>query len=321
MKKKISIVIPTFNEEENVLPMSEAIVSIMKKELPKYAYELIFIDNCSTDNTQQKLREICADNKNVKAIFNARNFGQNNSPIHGLCQSTGDCTIGMACDFQDPVDMIPKYVKEWENGYKIVVGIKKSSTENKIMYGLRSCYYKLLHKLSEVEIIEHFTGAGLYDKTFIEVLKNLNDSTPFLRGIVAELGYKIKTIPYEQPKRRAGKTHNNFFSLYDIAMLSITSYTKTGLRFATFLGMLCAVCSFFMGLLYFFLKIFNWNNFQAGIAPLMIGVFLIGSVQLLFIGILGEYVMNINQRVMHRPLVIEEERINFDTIREEETNE
>ena len=233
--KKISILIPCYNEEDNVVPMSEAIVNLFTTELTAYDYELLFIDNDSHDNTRVLLREICAKNPKIKAIFNAKNFGQFNSPYYGILQTTGDCTISMVCDFQDPIELIPQYIREWENGYKIVIGIKTSSKENPIMYHLRSMYYKFIKKFSDVEQIEHFTGSGLYDKEFVEVLRNLKDPTPFLRGIVAELGYRRKEIPYEQPKRRAGKTHNNFYSLYDAAMLSITSYTKIGLRLCTFL--------------------------------------------------------------------------------------
>ena len=221
--------------------------------------------------------------------------------------------ISMVADFQDPVELIPKYVHEWENGYRIVIGIKTSSKENPLMYWLRSCYYKLIRKLSDVEQIEHFTGSGLYDRKFIEVLRNLDDPTPFLRGIVAELGFKRKEIPYEQPKRRAGKTHNNFYRLYDAAMLSFTSYTKAGLRLATFFGGFCSAISFVVGIAYLIMKLLYWNRFAAGMAPLLIGVCFLGSVQIFFIGLVGEYIMSINTRVMHRPLVIEEERINFDS--------
>ena len=311
--KKISVLIPCYNEEENVVPISEAVIGIITKELPQYDYELVFIDNDSTDKTRELLRMLCAKNPKIKAIFNARNFGQFNSPYYGILQVTGDCVISMVADFQDPVELIPKYVHEWENGYKIVIGIKTSSKENPIMYWLRSCYYKLIRKLSDVEQIEHFTGSGLYDRQFIEVLRNLNDPTPFLRGIVAELGFKRKEIPYEQPKRRAGKTHNNFYKLYDAAMLSFTSYTKAGLRLATFFGAFCGGMSFIVAVIYLIMKLLYWDRFMAGMAPLLIGMCFLGSVQIFFIGLLGEYIMSINTRVMHRPLVIEEERINFDS--------
>lgn len=310
--KKVSILIPCYNEEDNVVPMSEAIRDMFEKVLTQYDYELLFIDNASTDNTRALLREICAKNKHVKAIFNAKNFGQFNSPYHGILQTTGDCTISMVCDFQDPIELIPQYLEEWEKGYKIVIGIKSKSKENPIMYFLRSIYYKMIKKFSDVEQIEHFTGSGLYDKDFVQVLRDLKDPTPFLRGIVAELGFKRKEIEYTQPKRRAGKTHNNFYTLYDAAMLSFTSYTKIGLRLATFLGMGIGGISFIVALVYLIMKLVFWDRFDAGMAPVLIGMFFLGAVQLLFLGLIGEYVLSINQRVMNRPLVVEEERINFD---------
>ena len=309
--KKISVLIPCYNEAENVGPISRAVTEILEKELPQYDYELVFIDNDSTDGTRDIIRGLCADNPRIKAILNARNFGQFNSPYYGMLQVTGDCVIEMVADFQDPVEMIPKYIHEWEKGYKIVIGIKTSSKENRLMYWLRSCYYKTIKKLSDVEQIEHFTGSGLYDREFIEVLRNLDDPTPFLRGIVAELGYRRKEIPYEQPRRRAGKTHNTFYRLYDAAMLSVTSYTKAGLRLATIFGSICAVVSMLIAMVYLVMKLIWWDRFPAGMAPMLIGMLFLGSVQLFFIGFLGEYIMSINQRVMKRPLVIEEERINF----------
>ena len=310
--KKLSILIPCYNEEENVVPISQAVIETLERDLPQYDYELLFIDNDSTDNTRPLLRELCSKNPKIKAIFNAKNFGQFNSPYHGMLQVTGDCVIQMVADFQDPVELIPTYVREWENGYKIVIGVKTSSKENPIMYGLRSCYYKVIKKFSEVEQIEHFTGSGLYDRAFIEVLRDLDDPTPFLRGIVAELGFKRKEIPYEQPQRRAGVTKNNFYRLYDAAMLSFTSYTKVGLRMATFFGLLTGGASFLVAVAYLIMKLLYWDRFAAGMAPLLIGMCFLGSIQLFFIGFLGEYIMSINTRVMHRPLVIEEERINFD---------
>lgn len=310
-KKLISILIPCYNEEENVVPMSEAIRDLFEQQLPQYDYELLFIDNDSSDNTRPLLREICSNNSHVKAIFNAKNFGQFNSPYYGILQTSGDCTISMVCDFQDPIELIPKYLDEWENGYKIVIGIKTSSKENRVMYHLRSFYYKMIKKFSDVEQIEHFTGSGLYDRDFIEVLRDLKDPTPFLRGIVAELGFKRKEIPYEQPQRRAGKTHNNFLSLYDAAMLSITSYTKVGLRLCTFGGVGVGIVSFIIAMVYLVMKLIWWDKFDAGTAPIIIGIFFLGAIQLFFIGFIGEYIMSINKRVMNRPLVIEEERINF----------
>lgn len=309
--KKISVLIPCYNEEDNVEAISQAVLQTLQKDLPEYDYELVFIDNDSRDQTRPILRRMCSENPKVKAIFNARNFGQFNSPYHGILQVTGDCVIEMVADFQDPVELIPRYVHEWEKGYKIVIGIKTSSRENRLMYWMRSCYYKLIKKLSDVEQIEHFTGSGLYDREFIEVLRKLDDPTPFLRGIVAELGYKRKEIPYEQPKRRAGKTKNNIYKLFDAAMLSITSYTKAGLRLATIFGSICSLISILIALIYLVMKLLYWDRFPAGMAPVLIGMLFLGSVQIFFIGLVGEYILSINARVMKRPLVIEEERINF----------
>ncbi len=309
--KKISILVPTYNEEENVEPLSEAIIAELDA-LPQYDYEIVFIDNDSKDTTRPKLLGLCKKNPKIKAIFNAKNFGQFNSPFYGLLQTTGDCTISMCADFQDPVEMIPKLINEWEKGYKIVTAIKTTSKENRMMRFLRTCYYKAIKKMSNVEQIEHFTGFGLYDKSFINVLRELDDPMPFLRGIVAELGFRRKEIPYEQAKRRAGKTHNNFLTLYDAAMLSFTSYTKIGMRIATIIGFLTSFVSVFIGLVYFVLKLVNWDDFNAGSAPILIGVFILGGIQMFFTGLLGEYVLNINSRILKRPLVVEETRLNFE---------
>ena len=303
--------IPCYNEEEHVVQISEAVIKTLTKDLPEYDYELVFIDNDSQDRTRSLIRQLCNENPKIKAIFNARNFGQFNSPYYGMLQITGDCVIEMVADFQDPVELIPQYVHEWEKGYKIVIGIKTSSKENRLMYWLRGCYYKMMKKLSDVEQIEQFTGSGLYDRDFIEVLRNLDDPTPFLRGIVAELGFKIKQIPYEQPKRRAGETKNHFYQLYDAAMLSITSYTKAGLRLATIFGSICSLISMVVAVVYLVMKLMYWDRFPAGMAPVLIGMCFLGSVQIFFIGLMGEYILSINARVMKRPLVIEEERLNF----------
>lgn len=319
--KKISVLIPCYNEEENVIPLSEAIIEQFETKLPQYDYEIVFIDNDSRDTTRAKLTALCANNKKIKAIFNAKNFGQFNSPYYGICQTTGDCTISMCCDFQDPVELIPRLVHEWEQGYKIVCPIKTTSKENPVMRFLRSCYYKAIRKMSDIEQIEHFTGSGLYDRSFVDVLRELKDPTPFLRGIVAELGFKRKDIPYEQQKRRAGKTSNNFYRLFDAAMLSFTSYTKVGMRIATITGFIIACISFLIALVYLVLKLVNWDNFAMGNAPILIGVFVLGGIQLFFIGLLGEYIMSVNTRVMNRPLVIEECRLNFDEPTEKEQNE
>ncbi len=312
--KKISVMIPCYNEVDNVIPISEAVIRVLTEELPQYDYELLFIDNASSDGTRDKLEELCAGNSRIKAIFNVTNFGQFNSPFYGMCQTTGDCTITMCCDFQDPPQVIVQFVREWEKGHKIVSGVKTSSKENAIIYAMRTAYYKLIKNMSSVQMIEHFTGFGLYDKTFVAILKELDDPIPFLRGIVAEYGagFGLTTVEYEQPKRRAGKTHNNFYTLYDAAMLSITSYTKVGLRICTFAGIVCAGISFVIGLIYLSMKLSDWYGFSPGIAPVTIGVFLLGGLQLFFIGIMGEYILNINTRVIHRPVVVEEKRINFD---------
>lgn len=312
MKKLISILVPTYNEEENVVPLSEAIIQEVTTSLPQYDYEIVFIDNDSNDNTRPLLRELCKNNPKIRAVFNAKNFGQFNSPYYGLLQTNGACTILMCADFQDPIDMIPKFVHEWEQGYKIVIGIKSKSKENKLMYFLRSCYYKLIKKMSSVEQIEHFTGFGLYDSEFIDVLRELDDPTPFLRGIVAELGYKRKDIEYQQEQRRAGKTHNNWYTLYDAAMLSFTSYTKVGMRIATIMGFVLSGLSIVVALVYLIMKLVFWDRFVAGMTPILLGIFVFGSIQLFFIGLLGEYIMNINSRVTRRPLVIEQERLNFE---------
>ena len=321
MKKKISVVIPTYNEEGNVKPLARAIVNVMENELPEYDYEILFIDNHSKDNTRLFLRQLCGDNKKIKAIFNARNFGQIRSPVYGLKQAQGDCVIRMCADFQDPVEMIPKFVREWEKGWKIVIGIKKSSKEKKMMYWIRTLYYKLIRTITDIDHIEHFTGFGLYDKAFVDVVRQLHDPMPYLRGIIAELGFDYKAIPYEQQRRKAGKSKNNFYSLYDYAMIGITSYSKVVLRMATFVGFIVGGISFVAGIVYFILKLLYWDRFSAGVAPLLIGVFFLGSMQLFFIGFLGEYVLSINTRVLDRPLVVEELRLNFEELEEENESE
>ena len=311
--KKISIVLPTYNEEDNVIPIAESVMNIFDTKLKNYDYEIIFTDNDSTDKTREKLEHLCKNNKKIKAVFNAKNFGQLRSPYNAMINATsGEAVILIASDFQDPPEMIIKFIEEWEKGYKIVIGIKNKSKENPIMYFMRTIYYKLIKHISEVEHIEHFTGFGLYDKNFINVLRDLKDPLPYLRGIVAEFGYRIKKLNYVQQKRKLGKSSNNFYSLYDYAMIGITSYSKIVLRLATIFGFIASGLSFLSGLGYLIYKIIYWNCFAVGIAPLVIGVFFIGSVQLFFIGLLGEYILSINTRVIKRPLVVEEKRINFD---------
>jgi len=309
--KKISIMVPCYNEEENVVPLSETLIDMFKNDLPNYEYDILFIDNASTDTTRVKLRALCENNPKIRAIFNAKNFGQFNSPYYGILQTEGDCTIPVCADFQDPIELIPELVKKWEEGFNIVCAIKSHSKENKIMYFLRSVYYKMIKKMSSSEQIEHFTGFGLYDKSFVQILRDLDDPIPFIRGIIGELGYKRTEIEYVQPQRRAGKTHNNFYTLYDAAMLSFTSYTKIGLRLATFIGAIFAGISIIVGIIYLIFKLIYWDRFAAGMAPLILIVSFMSSLQIFFIGLMGEYILSMNKRLMNRPLVIEEERLNF----------
>ena len=311
--KKISIMIPCYNEEENIVQIGEACEQVLKEQLSEYDYEICYVDNASSDRTRELIEEVCSKNKKFKAIFNVTNFGQFNSPFHGMCALDGDCVIPLCADFQDPVELIPVFVHEWEKGHKIVSGVKSSSKENGFVYFLRSIYYKLIKGMSAVKMIEHFTGFGLYDQSFIKLLRELNDPLPFVRGIVAEYGegFNLKIVEYEQPERRAGKTHNNFYSLYDAAMLSFTSYTKVGLRLMTWLGFLIGLVDFVVALVYLILKLANWYGFNAGMAPMVMGVFGLGAVQLIFMGLMGEYILNINSRVINRPVVVEERRINF----------
>lgn len=312
--KKISVMIPCFNEEENIVDIGNAVEKVIKDHLSNYDYEICYVDNASTDRTRELIISQCENNKKFKAIFNVTNFGQFNSPFHGICSLYGDCIIPICADFQDPVEMIPVFVHEWENGHKIVSGVKSSSKENGFVYFLRTLYYKLIKGMSSVKMIEHFTGFGLYDQSFIKLLRELNDPLPFMRGIVAEYGdgFNLKIVEYEQPKRRAGKTHNNFYTLYDAAMLSITSYTKVGLRLMTWLGFIIGLLDLIVAFVYLILKLCNWDNFNAGYAPMIIGMFFLGAVQLAFMGFMGEYILNINTRVINRPVVVEERRINFD---------
>ena len=310
-KKTISIVVPCYNEEGNVQNMADSIRALFNNELKNYSYEIIFIDNDSKDNTKNIIRRICESDKDVKAIFNAKNFGQFNSPYYGILQSNGDATVLIACDFQDPVEVIPDFIKAWEEGYKIAIGIRKKSTDNFIMGFFKKIYYDLSKKFSNVDQIKMFTGFGLYDKTFVDILKKLDDPTPFFRGIVAELGFKRKEIYFDQGKRTAGKTSNNFYSLYDAAMLSFTSYTKIGLRLATFIGFIAMIVSFIIAVIYLIMKLIWWDRFEAGVIPMLLGMLFIGAIEIFFIGVIGEYILAINQRTMKRPLVIEEERINF----------
>lgn len=313
--KKVVINIPCYNEKNNIEELCYCIQSIFEEKIKQYDYQIQILDNASTDGTQQMVRELCGNNKKIRAILNARNFGAGNSIYNGLSQNDGDCAILLAADFQEPPEMIVKFLEEWEKGAKIVCGIKSSSKENRLMYALRSMYYKLIQGSSSIEQIEHFTGFGLYDRCFTDFLRELKDPYPSLRGLVAEFGYDIVKIEYVQKKRKSGRSSNNFLRLYDIAMKNFTTYTKVGLRIASLGGMLCSFISMILAVVYLILKLIYWDRFQAGMAPILIGMFLFCSIQTFFIGLLGEYIISMNIRVMNRPLVVERERLNF-----EETN-
>ena len=311
MKKTICINIPCRNEKDNIELLCQEISSVFKSKLSEYDYRIQFIDNDSDDGTRNIIRGLCEKDSRICAIFNAKNFGPR-SGFYGFLQTTGDCTINMAADFQEPVELIPEMVKEWENGAVIVCAVKKNSKENKFMFAVRSFYYKVLQSFSDYQIIEHFSGFGLYDKKFVDFLRQLNDPCPYIRGLVAEFGYGIKVIHYVQPKRKRGKSKNNFYTLFDAAMRSFTTYTKVGPRIATLGGFLFSGITFMIAAVYLILKLVYWDRFSGGIAPMIIGVFLIGSIQLFFIGFLGEYVLSINERIKNRPLVIEKERLNME---------
>jgi len=311
--KTIRILIPTFNEEENVEKLAGDIIDFFEKELPNYDYFIHFIDNKSTDKTRTIIRQMAKNNIKIKATFNAKNFGQFNSPFYGLLQNKqvgySDCTIIMCADFQDPVYMIKKFIEKWEEGYQVVAGVKTKSKENKIMRLLRGVYYKLVRYLSEVQLIEQFTGFALYDNSFIEVLNSVDDPTPFIRGLVAELCGNLATIEYTQEKRRAGKTHNNFKTLYDAGMLSLTTYTKRIPRLATIFGGLFSGVSLVSLIVITILTLVNgW-----GINGILFNfIALVSFVNMFFIGMLGEYIVNMNVRILRRPLVVEQERLNFE---------
>lgn len=310
MNKKISIVTPCYNEELNVEVLYEKVKTEMGK-LPNYDYEHIFIDNHSSDNTIQKLKSLAIDDKNLKIIINARNFGHIKSPYYAMLQADGDAVISLVSDLQDPPELIPDFIKKWEEGNKIVVGVKEKSEENILMFSVRKLFYKIIDRISDSRQIQNFTGFGLYDRKFMDVLKNIQEPYPYFRGLVSELGFSICIVPYLQPKRSKGITKNNFFTLYDIAMLGFVSHSKVPLRLSSFIGFFVSFISVLIAAAYFIYKLLFWDNFQLGIAPLVIGFFFFGGVQLFFLGIIGEYISAIFTQVKNRPLVIEEERINF----------
>ena len=307
----ISIVTPCYNEEENIREIYEQVKQVFD-DIKDYTYEHIFIDNTSKDKTVAILREIAKNDKRVKVIINTRNFGHMRSPYHAMLQTKGDAVIPIVADLQEPPCLIKEFIKKWEEGYKVVMGIKKKSEESHIVFGLRNLYYRVLRWLSDVELVEQYTGFGLYDSMVVEIFRILNDPYPYLRGLIADIGFESAKIEYVQPIRKGGVTKNNFYTLFDMAMLGIVSYSKVPLRLATMLGFVLAVINLLVAIFYFVYKIIFWESFSLGLAPLVVGLFFFASVQLLFIGIIGEYVGFVYTQVLKRPLVIEKERINFE---------
>lgn len=307
--KLLSIVTPCYNEEKNVENLYNQVRNVFEK-LPEYSYEHIFIDNSSVDKTVEILRGIALLDKNVKVIVNIRNFGHIRSPFYGMLNAHGDAVILVVADLQDPPEMIREFVNKWENGYKIVIGIKTNSKENRMMFLIRKLFYNIITKISSADLIKNFTGFGLYDKKFIEVLRNLDEPYPYFRGLIAELGFERAEIPYTQPRREKGKSKNSFYDLYDMAMLGFVNHSKLPLRLASFIGFGVSILSILVALIYLVYKLLDWSDFQLGIAPLVIGIFFFSGVQLFFLGIIGEYIGAIYTQVKNRPLVIEKERIN-----------
>jgi dolichol-phosphate mannosyltransferase len=309
-KKLLSIVTPTFNEIDNIESLLDKIREAIAP-LEQYEFEIIVIDNCSSDGTQEKIRELAAKDSRIKAIFNVRNFGHIRSPYYGILQSNGLGTIYLASDFQDPPDLIPKFIEEWEKGWKLVMAVKPVSKSSPLMHFFRKNYYRFLDNISDIEILKDATGFGMYDKKVIEHLKEINDPYPFLRGIICELGYPIKTIPFIQPRRLGGITKNNFYTLFDIAMLGLVSHSKVPIRIASLLGFLLGCVSILIALYFLVMKLILWDSFPLGSAPAIIGLFFMFGIQLFFVGILGEYIGSIHTHVRNRPIVVERERINF----------
>lgn len=306
----ISIVTPCFNEEGNVADLYNQVKQVMGG-IEDLTYDHIFIDNASTDNTVAELRKIAAADPTVKVIVNTRNFGQIRSPIHALLQAEGEAVITMCADLQDPPVLLTRFIEKWREGYKVVMGVKSQSKESPLFYFLRTLYYKILGALSEVELIEHYTGFGLYDREVIEMFRKLDDPYPYFRGLIADMGYQRAIIPYIQPARMRGITKNNFYTLYDMAMLGLTNHSKIPLRIATMLGFFSSALSLLVAMGYLVYKLLFWSSFQLGLAPLVVGLFFFSSVQMFFLGIVGEYVGAIYTQVLKRPLVVERERINF----------
>lgn len=308
-KQLISVVTPCFNEEENIREVHRQVQDLFAGL--EYDYEHIFIDNASTDKTAAILRKIAQRDKKIKVILNSRNFGHIRSPYYGLLQAQGDAAVLLVADLQDPVILLQDFLTEWKKGFKIVVGVKNQSEESAMFFFIRKMYYTLSNRLSEIRLIKNFTGFGLYDRQIINILKEIDDPYPYFRGLICDIGFEIRQIPYVQPIRKRGFSKNNFYTLYDMAMLGITNHSKIPLRLATFAGFFFAGISFLTGLGYFVAKILFWNSFELGLAPLVVGVFFFNSVFLIFVGIIGEYVGAIHTQVIKRPLVVEKERINF----------
>ena len=308
--KLISVVTPCYNEEGNVEEVYQQVKSVFDS-LSGYNYEHILIDNASSDSTVAILKEIAIKDNSVKIIINTRNFGHIRSPYYAMMQANGEAVINLVADLQDPPEIIADFIKKWEEGYKLVSGIKTKSEESFVFFGIRKFYYYLINKLSDTELVKNFTGFGLYDREVINELKKINDTYPYLRGLVSELGYDLAKIEYKQPLRKKGLTKNNFYTLYDMAMLGITNHSKIPLRFATFIGFVTSILSLLVGTFYLIYKLVYFEKFDVGIAPLVVGLFFFGAVQLFFIGIIGEYIGSTHTQVLKRPLVIEKERVNF----------
>jgi len=308
---KISIVSPCYNEEENVPELYRRLKEVMKG-FPQYDYEIILADNKSTDGTREVVRRLAAGDKRLKAIFNAANFGQIRSPYNAILAATGEAVVLMCADLQEPPELISEFIKAWEGGAKVVCGVKPKSRENPLMFLVRRCFYKLIKACSETPQVENFTGFGLYDRCVIDAMRKFHEPNPYIRGLVAEIGFTRVEVPYLQEARKHGRTKNNFFSLYDYAMTGFVNHTKMPLRLAAFTGYVLAGFSLLTALVYFVYKLVCWNSFTVGIAPVVIGIFFFASVQLIFIGVLGEYIGAIWTQVKNKPLVIEEERINFE---------
>lgn len=306
----LTVLTPCYNEQENVRPLHARIAAAMQRA-GVGEYRHLFVDNASVDGTARELRTLAAEDPKVRVILNQRNFGHVRSPFHGLLQAEGDAVIIMASDLQDPPELIPEFIQKWREGFPVVVGQKTNSQESAVFFAVRRLYYKLVRRLADVDLLENVTGFGLYDRKVIEDFRQLDDPYPYARGLIAELGYPVARIPYEQPLRARGITKNNFYTLYDVAMLGITSHSKVPLRLATMLGFAASAVSFVVGLAYLVYKLIFWDRFNAGMAPVVIGLFFFGSVQLFFIGIIGEYLGMIHTKVTKRPLVVERERINW----------